>query len=417
MKYTHFPIILSCLVNLNLSAQKSALSLGICIERAQKNSFIIQAGEKEVETAQQKYLYMRSQSLPQIGGELSADSHRLAHYSFDQKSALLSADWPLGDYLLNTAQNAKLDKLIAQTDVQQQRLDVSQRCAMLYIHILLQQERRKLLQQRFDLLDAHYNVAKALWQSGIRTQFDLLQTEAEMDRLKEDMIFLELDRRNFLQELAQLINEKNAEDFELQPLNTESICNQQLPEFEAETLNRIPAVVSLDLRIKAQQLQSKTVTAQLFPHLYGNGGFVQDGDPTGDGNYWQASVGISLPLFRWGAIGFQKRESRALGQALDFRKQETERNLLIITNQITQRLTELKDISQLQQNRLKTTQNAFKAAEANYQAGLMTNLEYLSAQQQLNETLITIQETQLDYTGALVQLYIITNQLDKINEL
>jgi outer membrane protein TolC len=400
-----------------MSAQKLNLSLGICIERAQKNSFIIQAGEKETEAAQRMYLFMRSQSLPQIGGEISANSYRLEPYSFNQKSVLLTVDWSLGDYLLNTAQKTKQDKLIAQANVQQQRLDVSLRCAMLYIHILLQQERRKLLQQRLDLLDAHYNVAKALWQSGIRTQFDLLQTEAEIDRLKEDMIFLELDRRNFLQELAQLINEKNADYFEIRPLDTDYICNQQLPEFEAETLNDIPAVISLDLRMQAQQLQTRTVTAQLFPHINGSGGFMQDGDPTGDGNYWQVGVGISLPLFRWNATSFQKQESIALSQALDFQKQETKRNISIVINQIREQLMKLKDVSQLQQRRLKTTQNAFKVAEANYQAGLMTNLEYLSAQQQLNETLIVIQETQLDYTGALVRLYIITNQLEKIDEL
>ena len=80
-------------------------------------------------------------------------------------------------------------------------------------------------------------------------------------------------------------------------------------------------------------------------------------------------------------------------------------------------MTKLKDVIQLQNQRLSTTENAYKIAEANYQAGLMTNLEYLSAQQQLNETRIAIQETQLAYVSELVQYYIITNQPDKIAEL
>jgi outer membrane protein TolC len=417
MKSNAFLLIFCFLLNQNLHAQESALSLAICIERAQKNSFLINAGEKEAEAAQKKYQFVRSQSLPQVGGELSTNYFQLEPYSFDQKWILLTTDWSLGDFLLNTAQLAKQDKLIVQTDMQRQRLDVSLRCAKLYIDILQQQESKELLQRRLDLLDAHYNVAKALWQSGIRTQFDLLQTEAEIARLKEEIIFLELDRQNFLQELAQLISETKTGDIEVQPLDIEHICNEQPPEITTETMQRIPIIESFDLRIKTQQLRAKATTAQQLPHFNLSGGFVQDGDPTGDGNYWQIGAGISLPLFRWHAVNFQKQESVVLSQSLDFQKQETERNISIVINQIKQKLAMLKDAIQLQRQRLNITENAFKIAETNYQAGLMTNLEYLTAQQQLNETHITIQETQLDYVAALVQFYIITNQLGKIDEL
>ena len=144
---------------------------------------------------------------------------------------------------------------------------------------------------------------------------------------------------------------------------------------------------------------------------------MQDGDPTGDGDYWLLGIGIAFPLFRWNVSGLQKQQSTALQQALNFQKQETERDITITINRIRNKMTKLKDVIQLQNQRLSTTENAYKIAEANYQAGLMTNLEYLSAQQQLNETRIAIQETQLAYVSELVQYYIITNQPDKIAEL
>lgn len=417
MKLFTFFLLFHFFLNQNLSAQKTILSLSNCIDRSKKNSYLINAGEKKTEAAQKRYQRMRSQSLPQIAGEMSSSYHRLEPYSFNQNSVLLTADWSLGDFFLNTARLAKQDKLIAEKDEEQQHLDVSLRCALLYIHILQQQERDELLQQRLALLDAHYNVAKALWQSGNRTQFDLLQTDAEINRLKEDITYLEIDHQNFLQELGQLINDKNAGEIELQRLETEQICNQQLPEFSAETMKRIPVLESFDLQINAQQIYTRTVTAQQLPHLNWAGGFMQDGDPTGDGDYWLLGIGIAFPLFRWNVSGLQKQQSTALQQALNFQKQETERDITITINRIRNKMTKLKDVIQLQNQRLSTTENAYKIAEANYQAGLMTNLEYLSAQQQLNETRIAIQETQLAYVSELVQYYIITNQPDKIAEL
>ena len=417
MRYHTFLFIFYFLTNQYLTAQKSVLSLRTCVERAQNNSFLIHAGEKKIEAAQKNYQYIRYQSLPQINGQLSTDYHKLDPYSFNQKSALLTIDWSPGDFFLNTAQMAKHDKLIAQTEMEQQRLDVSLRCALLYIHILQQLERRELMKRRLTLLDTHYNVAEALWQSGIRTRFDLLQTETEIARLKEDMTYLELDHQNYIQELGQLIGEKNPGDIEIQPLDTKHIYNRPLPEISTATIERLPAIESYKLRIKAQQLHTRIVTAQELPHLNVFGGFMQDGDPAGDGNYWQTGAGISLPVFRWKAASFQKQESKVLSQALDFQKQETERNISVFIAQIQQKLAKLKDVIQLQHQRLKITENAFKIADANYQAGLITNLEYLAAQQQLNETQFDIQKTQLEYTGALIQFYITTNQAEKINEL
>ncbi len=417
MQNSLFLFIFCFLLNQNLFAQKSTLSLGNCIEQAQQNSFLIHADAQKTIAAQKKYQFERAQSLPQMTGELAAGRYQLEPYSFDQTAAFVYGDWSLGDFFLNTAQSARQEKLIAETDNQQTRLDISLSSAMLYIRILQAYAQKELLQQRLNLLNSHFHVAKALWQAGTRTQFDVLQTETEIARLKETIALLELESQNLLQELAQLINEKRADNIYLRPFDSERICNMQLPDFLPEIMQSMPVIQSFDLRIKAQQLRTRAVTAQQLPHFNLSGGFMRDGDPTGDGDYWQMGVGISLPLFRWNVVSFQKQESRALTQMLYFQKQEMERNISIFINQTQQKLVKLKKIIQLQGQRLKTTDNAFKIAEANYQAGLMTNLEYLSVQQQLTETHIAIQETQLNYISTLVQFYIITNQLDKIKKL
>lgn len=52
---------------------------------------------------------------------------------------------------------------------------------------------------------------------------------------------------------------------------------------------------------------------------------------------------------------------------------------------------------QIQQIQLTTTQKTVNFSEVNYQAGLITNLEFITAQQQLTITRLAIEESRLKY--------------------
>ncbi len=60
---------------------------------------------------------------------------------------------------------------------------------------------------------------------------------------------------------------------------------------------------------------------------------------------------------------------------------------------------------------------ALQIAQANYQAGLATNLDYLAAQEQLAEIHISVRKTQLQYVMNLIDYYATTNQLEAISKL
>jgi outer membrane protein TolC len=406
--------IIYLLISQNIFAQKTPVSLKNCIERAQQSSFFLKADEQKIESAQKNYQFESSQSRPQIAGELISEQRMLEPYHFAQNAAFVRIDWALGKFFLNTAQAANQEVLSAETEREQSRLDVSLRAAMLYLNILMQQVQTNLFTRRIDLLNAHYNVSEALWRAGTRTQFDLLQTESETVKLKEEITWLEIDRNNLLQELGYLIDEKDIENIELQPFNAETVCSQPVPDFMPDVLQTIPMIQRINFMIKAQQFHTLAVKAQQLPFLSMTGGYMTDGDPTGDGNYWQVGAGVALPLYQWNATKYKRQASEARVQALNFQKKEIERDLSITIRQTRQRLAKLKGLIQLQQERLKSTEKAFELAEANYKAGMMTNLEYLAAQQQFTETQIEIHKTQLDYVVSLVRFYIVTNQLDKI---
>lgn len=399
------------------SQQGRVLNLKECITLAEKSSYRLQADAQRVAAMQKSYQFERSQLLPQISGEISGEQRLLNQYSFNQTVALVHADWSLGDFLLKTARAAQQDALMAAAEKEQTRLETSRRAALLYMSVLQNQTQADLLNNRLDLLQAHHNVAQALWQAGTRTQLDVLQTESELSQIQEQMARLDIERQNLLQELGRLLDVQETESLHLGALETAAICAQPAPTLAAGMLSSNPIMMALNYQIKAQQLRTRAAKAQQLPRVHAAGGYFADGDPTGDGNYWQMNAGIDLPLFRWGQTKFQRRQSQAMTQSLQWQQKDVERELTIHIEQTIKTLDKLKNVIELQNKRLNTTQKAFQFAEANYRAGLITNLDYLSAQQQLTETQMAIQKTQLEYVMNLVEFYVTTNQVEKIEAL
>ena len=375
------------------SQQGRVLTLKDCITLAQKAGYRLKSDEQKVEAMQKSFQFEQSRNLPQISGELAGEQRLLNLYNFNQTVALVHADWSLGDFLLKTAEAAQQDVLMTKAEKEQTRLQTVRRAALLYLGILQKQTQADLLKNRHDLLQTHHAVAQALWQAGTRTQLDVLQTESETSQLEEQMARLDIERQTLSQELARLMDVQ--ESLQLSALETADICAQPAPTLAGGILKSNPILIALDYHIKEQQIRTRAVKAQQLPHLHAAGGYFADGDPTGDGNYWQMNAGLDLPLFRWGATKLQRQESQALMQALQLQQKDVQRELSIHIEQTIERLDKLKNVIDLQNKRLHTTQKAFQFAEANYRAGLISNLDYLTVQQQFTETQIAIQKTHL----------------------
>ena len=285
---------------------------------------------------------------------------------------------------------------------------------LLYVGILQKQVQLDLLDKKRELLDMHRDVSHALWEAGTRSQLDVLQTESEIIHLGEQSTEIEMAKDNLLQELARLIGWTDFQSLRIQPLQLHQVINQASHTITKEVLAGNPLLQSLDFQIKGQRLHLRSVRASQLPHLTLTGGYTADADPTGDGNYRVVGAGINFPLFRWGVAKHQREQSQAELHTLEFEKSVIEREIRIQLEQIMQRMKRLGDIQDLQKKRLDITQKAFQYAEVNYTAGLISNLEYLTAEEQLTETQIAIQETLLDYVMNLIEFYAVSNQMDKL---
>jgi outer membrane protein TolC len=415
MKSIGFAALLASVLIRACPAGAEALSLSQCIDKALGKSYQLQAGSEAVRAAQAAYGATRSQYYPSLSADAAHDQLFYRQYGFRQQQAELRLDWGTGDRLLGVAEPQHQQVLAREADRRQTELGVTRRVARLYVSILQKQVSRELLQRREDLLDGHLQISRAMWQAGTRTQFDVLQTRSAVSGLREQVLRSDIEADSLRQELSRLIDLPDYHALEVRELQSQAASIDSISDLEQLGLANNPLLKSLELQWRAEQLRLREVRATQLPHLQVTGGFVVDRDPTAAGNYWQLGAGIQMPLLRWGLARFQADEIRATARSLQLQESQARLELQIELDQIRERITKLREIRRLRAEQLTNAQESFQIAEANYRAGLITNLEYLTAQNDLLEVQLALQQTRLDTLLGLVDLYTLANRADKIS--
>jgi len=393
-----------------------ALSLKECLQRAVQSSFVLKAAQQQMRVKEKQAAMAKAKNLPQLFGLLDVERHRLQAYGFYQQSSLLQADWALGGFLLKTDAVQQKEVQAAQKNQQALRLQVEGQVLQLFFDALKQEKIGALLKERLHRLQLHRQVAEALWQAGSKTQLDVLQTEARLLQLKEEIERAFNQQQKVLNELALLIDWPAGKSLELKPVAAESLTQNPLPGLEESALRNHPLLQMLRLKQQAVGLRRKLVRAEQWPRLQLNGGFVLDRDPTGDGDYWLTTIGVSLPVFQWNATGLALQKLNAERLQLQNQQSARQRRLNIEAQKLRIEMQHLQQILQLQSARLQKNEQALELARANYKAGLITNLEFLAVQEQHSRAQIDLQTTQLDFAQRLAQFYLLTNQDEQLEQ-
>jgi outer membrane protein TolC len=401
-----------------VSQVDSVITLSQCIDSVQKYSFRLQAEAFNTEAAGKNLDVSHTRSLPTLTGDVGIEGRSLIPYNFGQQWTLVHGDWSLGDFIKKTDRVARQEVVTAQLMQEQVRLDGISRVTSLFMNVLQKEKERELLNERIRLLGTHRIVAVSLWKAGVRTRLDILQTESELSVAKEEKVRILVEIRNAIKEITNLTGMTMLDTFQLETINTKDLIQQvNISELDRQLITENPLYQVLLSKVQSRHLQTDLINAQKWPHIVAGGGYFVDGDPTSDGNYWTIQAGIAFPIYQWGSINYQKEESEALGKSLNMDLLDLNRELLIHLEKTMIRLEELRNMLELQETRLETLQEAQSLADINYKAGLITNLEYLVTQQRNTTTMITIEETRLEYILNLIEYYLVTNQVQKIKEM
>ncbi len=404
--------------NQSLFAQDTPFTLGQCIDSVVSHSYLYRAGEYRTRAAGYEADISRTYMMPVVSGDAGIDGHFLSPYNFSQAWAMVHGDWSLGDFIRRSDRLARQEVVTAEMMKEQTRLDAISRAVSLYMSILQQRKEIRLLDDRIALLRDHLVVARSLWNAGVRTRMDILQTESEINRMNVEKTRVAMTIRNLMQELAAITGLPAEDSLTLVHIDAPRLIDEMTVSGASDTLVRRNPLYQVYLsRIETQHLQSELVSALRWPHLTAGGGRYRDGDPTGDGNYWLLSAGLTIPIYQWGRIKQMKKKSEALAFSLNSELADLSRELQIHLAKTVNRMEELRKMLDMQNQRLENAREAWTLASINYKAGLITNLDYLTTQQQVTSTEIAIAQTRLQYVMNLIEYYLTTNQVEKIRKM
>ncbi|MGW8316839.1 MAG: TolC family protein [Bacteroidales bacterium] len=297
---------------------------------------------------------------------------------------------------------------------EQHRLSVIGRSTSLYMSILQVNKQVEILGLKMILLQRHYQVSRGMWMAGLRSELDMLQTESEIARLKEDSTQLTMVQSNLTIELAQLLGMDSADGLHLATLRLDAPEVFAVPDISIENLADNPLLSVLDSRLAAEQFRMDEITAYQIPHVTLGTGLVKDADPTGDGNFLQINAGVSIPIYAGNTFTYQKQGSQAMSESLAAQRSDAERELMIHLMKIHDNLVQTRSLMELQHQRLDISSRAVDFAEVNYKSGIASNIDVLASQQQLTNTELEIEQTRLEYVVNLIEFYLTNNQVDRI---
>ncbi len=409
------------LLNPGAGAQSgSPLTLTDCLNLAFKNHPAIHSGEWHLQSLEALYQREKSAYYPKIFLDGQHQQLFYPKYNYRQQSWLLTGDWSVGHWLKKSAQSAAARTDAGKAGLAATRLQLARRISTMYFELLQSAIEQQSLDARKVLLEQHAHIAAAQWKAGVRTRVDLLQTRAALLQLEQERQAVLTRSTQLRRELATLLYVSPEQLAGIQPFSLENAAAPRGLNLTAivDTLReQHPGMQALDFQIRATQLEGLRITAELLPHLQAWGGYIADGDPTAEGNFALAGVGVSVPLFLWGQSRHQKEHITAQAHDLEYQRSHLENELKIEVEKILSEISGLRETLRLQRAQLDLTREAYELAKSHYQSGLMTNLEYLTAQRDWQENRLKIQETQLALRKQQVDLYLLTGNYQKIAQL
>ena len=400
---------------LPLQAQRQhVLTFQECLQRAAQQSFLVHSETSQSQVAKQKALLVKTAAIPKISGDLGGEGRFLGGYNFGQEWAMVQADWSLGDFFKKTDRAARQDVITQKYRTAQTQMEALGNAAVLYIGILQTRKAVQLLGVRLRLLHQHELLANSMWRAGLRTQLDVLQTRSQISVLREDSVKLQMNLTNLRNTLAARLGWKSGEGLQVVPIRAQAVAKLTLPATSPEIINANLKVQTLQSQIAAQGMRVQNVQAARYPHFTVGGGWFADGDPTGDGNYWLVNAGIRIPIYEGKSVKIREVASLAQKESLQFQLQNARRETAIKINKLMEKMGRLREMMQIQRERIQTLKQSSDFAEVNFKAGLITNLEYLDIQQKLTDAQLKLEQSRLSYALNLIDYYIVANQPQKL---
>lgn len=314
-----------------------------------------------------------------------------------------------GGKLISAYNQARLNLDLTEEMDSQIRQDLIFEVKKAYYGVLLSKEILKVSQDALSLAEKHLERTRKLLDAGVASKLDLLRAEVQVANLK-----------------PQVIRAKNACDLAEEGLKTllglssedEIILKENLSYKPAEidqnkllsfALERRPEINQLKIQRKMTLEMLKLAWASYIPNVAIAGEFNWRADRFSFSkgaleNYYTVNLVVTLPIFDGFSRESKISQSKAELERIDYILKGVEQSISLDVKNAFLSFKEAKESYESQKTNVAQAEEAVRVAELNYEEGLATYLDVLSAHMALTEARTNLAQALFNYNVALAKI-------------
>ncbi len=299
----------------------------------------------------------------------------------------LSASWEpdIWGQIGRNVEASKASSQASSADLGNALLSAQATLVQTYFQLRVNDFEQELLRQTISAYARSLQITKNLNEAGVDSSLDVAQAETQLETTQAQAIDLRVQRSQFEHAIAMLIGKAPA-DFQIKPTNGLPTLPSVPSALPSALLERRPDIAAAERHMVQANAQIGVAQAAFFPALTLNAtrGYQSSSLSqlfTTPNSFWSIGPTIALTLFNGGAFSAQKQAAIAAydNSVASYRQtvlaafQEVEDNLAALHH--------LADEAAVQQAAEKSASKAVALAENQYQAGTVSYLNVITAQE------------------------------------
>jgi outer membrane protein TolC len=424
MRYAVLIAMLITMGAADLRADVLSLSLQKAIEIALERNEDIQVAREAVNNRESRVREVRSDALPSLTGRANYTRNiRLPVIFFETEEGLQQitiGEDNAYDFNLTLEQvidvfgrvpkalkSAHLYSDIGKEDLQRIENEVVFDVRSSYYGVILAEQLRDVASKSLEQAEASLKQVESMVREGTRSRFDLLRARVEVANRKPELIRAENEVELADSRLKRVLGLQFDTEIDLSDELTMVPIEMDVDEGIALALTRRPELRSIDKEVEMGEIQVRLSGLERFPSLFLQSRYSIQGQtdktfPESEefARSWNASVGLTLPIFDGLKTSGRINQSRAQLSMARYQKQKAEEEVRLEVFEAFRNLETAKEEILSQQANVNEAEEAYRLATIRFANGLATQLEVNDVELALNLARTNFIQSLYDYNVA-----------------
>lgn len=314
-----------------------------------------------------------------------------------------------GGKLISTYNQAKLNLDLVEEMDSQTRQDLIFEVKKAYYGVLLSKEILKVSEDALSLAEKHLERTKKLLEAGVASKLDLLRAEVQVANLKPQVIRAKNASELAEEGLKTLLGLKSDDKVILKESLSYKPAEIDQDKLISLALERRPEINQLKIQRKMTREMLRLAWASYIPNVAIAGEFNWRADRFSFArealeNYYTVNLVVTLPIFDGFSRESKISQSKAELERIDYVLKGVEQNIALDVKNAFLSFKEARESYESQKTNVSQAEEAVRVAELNYEEGLATYLDVLSAHMALTEAKTNLAQALYNYNVALAKI-------------